>query len=256
MAARVLPFLSSTGLLPESPHRLRYCDVERAIRYLTAHADADQQRSLAVFAVRRLTRLDGLSAAAESGLLPPAARAFRSACVDPVDVEAGTLGRWVSECESSLVYGDDETSESLTAALCGLACWHRYLQGDTTSALDALAFTLLDVTGFDMHRATFDTGAVINPELIEQLRIISGLLARHEPLDSDAAAPRRPPLAAAANTSFIAGLPSALLQVVPGVHSKQHGIRQKRRAADGGADPGTLPADEPTHRFRPREQSG
>ncbi|RDI11297.1 hypothetical protein DEU38_1409 [Rhodococcus sp. AG1013] len=149
--------------------------MEYAIRRLVADADAEQRRRLAVFAVRSLTQLDGLHDAAEAELLPAAAHAFRSACSDPLHTDVDVLRDWIAEIESACVFGDD-TSDVLVAALCGLTCWHRFLQDGTSGPIHGLAFTLLDVAGFEMYGAELNDDVLTNPRVIQQLQTITELL--------------------------------------------------------------------------------
>ncbi|GBF17497.1 hypothetical protein Br6_04903 [Rhodococcus sp. Br-6] len=97
MRSRIRHLVPSSGFLPGSRHRLRHCDIEVAIKRITTNAAAEQRRNLAIYAVRSLTQLDGLTDAAEAQLLPSAARTLRAACTDPVHVDVSTLGDWITE---------------------------------------------------------------------------------------------------------------------------------------------------------------
>lgn len=160
---------------------MRHCDIEVAIGWLITNAAAEPRRNLAIYAVRSLAQLDGLADAAEAQLLPHAARTLRAACTDPVHVDVSTLGGWIGEWETALVYREEDTSSVLIAALCGLTSWHLFLRDGACGPIAAMAFTLLDVAGFDHYDAESDTRPLADPHIIDQFRTITELLTETPP---------------------------------------------------------------------------
>ena len=98
------------------------------------------------------------------------------ACADPVHADIDTLGDWIADWETALVLRAEDTSSVLVAAMCGLTSWHRFLQDGTSSPITAMAFTLLDIAGFEHYDAEFDTRPLADPRVIDQFRTINELL--------------------------------------------------------------------------------
>ncbi|NKS74295.1 hypothetical protein GS531_19870 [Rhodococcus hoagii] len=144
------------------------------------NASVEQRRNLAVHAVRCLTQLDGLAAAAETELLPAASCTLCLACADPVLVEIDTLGDWIAAWETAHIHRDEETADVLLAAMCGLTCWYRFRKSGASEPIAAMALTLLEVAGLDVSSAEFDNRPLADPHLIDQFRRISALLTGDE----------------------------------------------------------------------------
>lgn len=178
MRSRVCHLVPASPFLPASQRRLRQSDVQSVIRQLADEASVEQRRNLATYAVRCLTGVDGLAEAAATELLPAAAHTLRVACAAPLQVEIDVLGDWIAEWGTSHLHRDEDTSSVLITALCGLTCWYRFLQSGASEPIAAMAFTLLEVAGFDICCAEFDNRALADPHVIDQFRTIIALLTR------------------------------------------------------------------------------